>query len=81
MTRFALALALCAVPATTNPVHLRENMAALTGPLPDQAMRDRMVRHMEGIPGFDTLARMAPYPGKRYPGIIARAQADLRRRG
>ena len=71
----------CAVPATTNPVHLRENMAALTGPLPDQAMRDRMVRHMEGIPGFDTLARMAPYPGKRYPGIIARAQAELRRRG
>lgn len=71
----------CAVPATTNPAHLRENMAALTGPLPDPAMRERMVRHMETIPGFDTLDRMPMYPGKRYPGIIARAQAELRRRG
>ena len=32
----------CAIPATSNPLHMRENMGALAGPLPDEAMRRRM---------------------------------------
>lgn len=70
----------CALPATSDPDHAGENIAALRGPLPDRDMRERMRRHMEGIPGFDRVGEMAWYPGKRYPGIIARAQAELRAR-
>jgi diketogulonate reductase-like aldo/keto reductase len=65
----------CAIPATNNPAHQGENMGALRGPLPDKAMRERMVKHMEAIPGFDTLQQMPPYPGKAYNGVIRRAQA------
>ncbi len=32
----------CAIPATGNPQHLRENMAAASGPMPDEALRKRM---------------------------------------
>jgi diketogulonate reductase-like aldo/keto reductase len=32
----------CAIPATAKPGHLRENMRALLGPLPDEAMRRRI---------------------------------------
>jgi len=32
----------CAIPATTNVAHVRENMGAASGRLPDQAMRARM---------------------------------------
>jgi aryl-alcohol dehydrogenase-like predicted oxidoreductase len=32
----------CAIPATTNPAHMRENMGALSGRLPDAALRRRM---------------------------------------
>jgi aryl-alcohol dehydrogenase-like predicted oxidoreductase len=32
----------CAIPATSQPVHLAQNMRALTGPLPDAAMRKRI---------------------------------------
>jgi diketogulonate reductase-like aldo/keto reductase len=32
----------CAIPATTNPAHMRENMGALLGPMPDAALRRRM---------------------------------------
>jgi diketogulonate reductase-like aldo/keto reductase len=71
----------CALAATSNPDHLTENVGALRGPLPDREMRTRMVRHMETIPGFDRLAQMAWYPGKHYPGVIARAQNELRARG
>lgn len=60
----------CAIPATTNPDHMTENMGALTGPLPDTEMRARMVKHMETIPGFDTLAQMASYPGKTFDGAV-----------
>lgn len=70
----------CALPATSNPEHLAENMGAMRGPLPDAAMRTRMVRHMESIPGFARLAEMPWYPGKAYPGVIGRAQAELRGR-
>jgi diketogulonate reductase-like aldo/keto reductase len=64
----------CAIPATNNPDHESENIAALRGPLPDKAMRERMVKHMETIPGFDKLHETPPYPGKAYNGIIRRAQ-------
>ncbi|HUP31349.1 MAG TPA: aldo/keto reductase [Usitatibacter sp.] len=32
----------CAIPATSKPAHLAENMRALAGPLPDAALRRRM---------------------------------------
>jgi diketogulonate reductase-like aldo/keto reductase len=69
-----------ALPATTNPDHLVENMAALRGPLPDKGMRARMVRHMETIPGFDKIAQMPWYPGKTFNGVITHAQQDIRKR-
>jgi diketogulonate reductase-like aldo/keto reductase len=65
----------CAIPATSNPDHQSENIGALKGPLPDQEMRKRMLRHMEAIPGFDKLHETPPYPGKAYNGIIRRAQS------
>lgn len=39
----------CAIPATSRIEHMRENMGALYGPLPDQAMRQRMVRYVESL--------------------------------
>ncbi|MBE9101821.1 aldo/keto reductase [Vacuolonema iberomarrocanum] len=60
----------CAIPATTNPDHVAQNLGAMRGPLPDQAMRSRMVRYMEGLPGFDTLAQMPWYPGKQFNGLV-----------
>ena len=36
----------CAIPATTRPEHLLENMAAGRGALPDAAMRDRIVKSL-----------------------------------
>jgi diketogulonate reductase-like aldo/keto reductase len=60
----------CAIPATTNPDHQSENIGALRGPLPDQEMRARMVKHMETIPGFDALAKMPSYPNKNFVGVV-----------
>lgn len=37
----------CAIPATSSVAHVRENMGAATGRLPDDAMRRRMIAHME----------------------------------
>jgi diketogulonate reductase-like aldo/keto reductase len=37
------------IPATTKVRHLHDNMDAGTGELPDQAMRKRMVRYIEGL--------------------------------
>jgi diketogulonate reductase-like aldo/keto reductase len=68
------------LPATTNPDHLDENMAALGGPLPDKEMRARIVRHMETIPGFEKPAQMPWYPGKRFDGVISHAQRELKGR-
>ena len=56
----------CALPATSNPAHLAENVAAMRGPLPDPDMRERMRRHMETIPGFDQIGSMPWYPDKTY---------------
>lgn len=39
----------CAIPATSNPAHVRENMGAARGRLPDSAMRQRMVRYVEAL--------------------------------
>jgi diketogulonate reductase-like aldo/keto reductase len=39
----------CAIPATSRVDHMRENMGALHGRLPDAAMRRRMIAHMEAI--------------------------------
>lgn len=68
--------------ATSNPEHAAQNVGALRGPLPDAAMRLRMVRYMEGLAGFGQLASMPWYPDKQaqYPGVIRRAQGALRAR-
>lgn len=39
----------CAIPATSRVDHMRENMGALRGPLPDAAMRQRMIRYVESL--------------------------------
>ena len=36
----------CAIPATSNVAHVRENMAAASGPMPDEAMRKRIADHI-----------------------------------
>lgn len=72
----------CVLAGTSDPLHAAENVGALTGPLPDEAMRQRMVRYMESLPGFDRIASVAWYPGKdkQYQGLIRRAQGALRQR-
>jgi diketogulonate reductase-like aldo/keto reductase len=39
----------CAIPATSNPSHMRENMGAARGGLPDAAMRRRMEQYVDSI--------------------------------
>jgi diketogulonate reductase-like aldo/keto reductase len=39
----------CAIPATSQVAHVRENMAAATGRMPDEAMRQRIARHIEKL--------------------------------
>jgi diketogulonate reductase-like aldo/keto reductase len=39
----------CAIPATTRVDHVQENLAAATGLLPDEAMRRRMIAHVEKL--------------------------------
>jgi diketogulonate reductase-like aldo/keto reductase len=39
----------CAIPATSRVDHMQENMGALQGPLPDAAMRRRMVSYFERV--------------------------------
>lgn len=72
----------CVLTATANPDHAAENVGALRGPLPDAAMRRRMVQHMETIRGFDQIASMPWYPEKQgqYQGVIRREQARMRQR-
>jgi len=38
-----------AIPATTRVDHMRQNMGAATGRLPDPALRQRMIRYVEGL--------------------------------
>lgn len=39
----------CAIPATTSVAHVRENMGAALGRLPDDPMRRRMIAHVEAL--------------------------------
>lgn len=39
----------CAIPATGDPEHLRDNMGACTGSLPDEATRQRMIEVFAGL--------------------------------
>jgi diketogulonate reductase-like aldo/keto reductase len=39
----------CAIPATSRVDHVRENMAAASGPLPDAALRARMIADVEAL--------------------------------
>ena len=39
----------CAIPATSQLVHLQENMAALSGPMPDNALRQRMAQAFDRL--------------------------------
>ncbi len=39
----------CAIPATTRVAHVKENMGAATGPLPDEAQRRRMIAYVEAL--------------------------------
>jgi aryl-alcohol dehydrogenase-like predicted oxidoreductase len=70
----------CALAATADPEHLSENVAALRGPLPDARLRERMLRHLERIPGFDQVTSRPWYPGRSYRGQVTAAQAALRAR-
>lgn len=39
----------CAIPATSQIPHIKENMGALYGPLPDQKMRQQMIGYVESL--------------------------------
>lgn len=39
----------CAIPATSQPEHMQENMGALRGPLPDQETRQAMIDHFDNL--------------------------------
>ena len=69
-----------ALPATSDPEHLIDNMAACQGPLPDADMRARMLQHMRTMPGFDGVTGQPWYPGKSYPGIMNRDMGAIRAR-
>lgn len=69
-----------ALPATSDPDHLADNMAACQGPLPDAAMRTTMLDHLRAMPGFDRLTTQPWYPGKQYPGVMNRELAAIRGR-
>ena len=37
------------IPGTSSLAHLRENLAAASGPLPDTRMRERMAAHVRDL--------------------------------
>ncbi|MBA3773307.1 MAG: aldo/keto reductase [Ramlibacter sp.] len=39
----------CAIPATSRVAHVRENMAAAAGPMPDEGLRKRIAQHIEKL--------------------------------
>jgi diketogulonate reductase-like aldo/keto reductase len=41
----------CAIPGTSNPEHMRENLEAMRGPLPDAAQRARMIEDFDRLAG------------------------------
>ncbi len=60
----------CALIGTSNPEHLKQNMEALSGDLPDTKMKEKMIAYLEKIPGYDTIMKTPPYPGKNYKGVV-----------
>ncbi|GAA3393628.1 aldo/keto reductase [Cryptosporangium minutisporangium] len=70
----------CVLAGTSRADHAAENVGAMRGPLPDAATRDRMHAHLAALPGFDQVTRTPWYPGRRYPGLVARSQAAVRAR-
>ena len=72
----------CCLSSTSNPAHALQNVGALRGPVPDLEMRERMARHVEGLPGFSQVLTLPWYPDKQqqYQGLIRRSQAALRAR-
>jgi diketogulonate reductase-like aldo/keto reductase len=39
----------CAIPATSKPAHMKDNLGAGQGPLPDESQRKRMAEFFESI--------------------------------
>jgi len=39
----------CAIPATSRVEHMHENMGALSGPMPDEALRTRLANYVAGL--------------------------------
>ena len=39
----------CAIPATTSVAHVRQNLGAARGPMPDAVLRRRMAAHVEAL--------------------------------
>lgn len=39
----------CAIPGTGRPEHMQDNLAAGTGPMPDEALRKRMLAHFDSL--------------------------------
>jgi aryl-alcohol dehydrogenase-like predicted oxidoreductase len=39
----------CVIPATSNVAHVRENIGAGHGRLPDESMRKRLIAHVEKL--------------------------------
>jgi aryl-alcohol dehydrogenase-like predicted oxidoreductase len=39
----------CAIPGTGNPQHMRDNLGAAQGPLPDAAARRRMAAYFDSL--------------------------------
>jgi aryl-alcohol dehydrogenase-like predicted oxidoreductase len=79
MAHPAVSSVLC---GTSNPDHMSDNVRAMTGSLPDESMRRRMVAHMETIPGFASVGSMPWYPDKEsmYNGLMKEAQASAAER-
>lgn len=67
---------------TSNSDHMSYDVQAMTGPLPDERMRARMVAHMKTIPGFGSIGTMPWYIGKEnmYSGLIREAQTNAAQR-
>ncbi|ONK10083.1 aldo/keto reductase [Streptomyces sp. MP131-18] len=70
----------CALPATSRPEHVAENVRAMRGELPDAGLRERMAAWMAELPGFDRIETAPWYPGRSYPGLVSRGQAAIMER-
>jgi diketogulonate reductase-like aldo/keto reductase len=62
----------CVIPATTDPVHVQENIRTMYRPLPDTGQRTRMLAHLQDIPEFSRIAAVPWYPGKTFEGGLVR---------